>query len=70
MGAPAIVANDLITGVCTNHLIIGPLGAAACLFVMIGLPPDTWLRLIIWLIIGFVVYFSYSRKHSRFRVSG
>lgn len=27
MGAPAIVANDLITGVCTNHLIIGPLGA-------------------------------------------
>ena len=50
--------------------IIGPLGAAACLFVMIGLPPDTWLRLIIWLIIGFVVYFSYSRKHSRFRVSG
>ena len=26
MGAPAIVANDQITGVCPNHLIIGPLG--------------------------------------------
>lgn len=47
--------------------LVGPLGAAACLFVMIGLPPDTWMRLIIWLIIGFVVYFTYSRKHSRFQ---
>lgn len=44
--------------------LVGPLGAAACLFVMIGLPPDTWLRLIVWLIIGFVVYFTYGRKHS------
>jgi uncharacterized Zn-binding protein involved in type VI secretion len=26
VGAPAIVANDQITGVCSNHLIIGPLG--------------------------------------------
>ena len=26
MGAPAIVTNDQITGVCPNHLIIGPLG--------------------------------------------
>lgn len=49
--------------------LIGPLGAAACLFVMIGLPPDTWVRLFIWLLIGFVIYFSYSRRHSRFRTS-
>ena len=27
MGAPAIVAGDQITGICSNHLIIGPLGA-------------------------------------------
>jgi basic amino acid/polyamine antiporter, APA family len=47
--------------------LVGPLGAAACLFVMIGLPPDTWLRLVVWLLIGFAVYFSYSKKHSRFR---
>lgn len=26
MGAPPIVANDQITGVCPNHVIIGPLG--------------------------------------------
>jgi APA family basic amino acid/polyamine antiporter len=46
---------------------VGILGALACLYVMIGLPPDTWLRLIIWLIIGFIVYFTYGRKHSHLR---
>jgi APA family basic amino acid/polyamine antiporter len=44
--------------------VIGILGAASCLFVMIGLPPDTWLRLIVWLLVGFVVYFTYGRRHS------
>jgi len=29
------------------------------------LPGDTWLRLIIWLVIGMVVYFAYGRYHSR-----
>ncbi len=47
--------------------LVGLLGAAACLFVMIGLPPDTWLRLFIWLAIGFVIYFTYSRHHSHLR---
>jgi APA family basic amino acid/polyamine antiporter len=46
---------------------VGILGAVACLYVMSGLPPDTWLRLIIWLFIGFVVYFTYGRKHSHLR---
>jgi APA family basic amino acid/polyamine antiporter len=40
-------------------------GAAACLFVMVGLPGDTWIRLWVWLGIGFVVYFGYGRGHSR-----
>jgi len=29
------------------------------------LPRDTWIRLIVWLVIGFFIYFSYSRHHSR-----
>lgn len=45
--------------------LVAPLGAAACIWVMTGLPHDTWLRLIIWLIIGFFVYFFYGRKHSK-----
>jgi APA family basic amino acid/polyamine antiporter len=41
------------------------MGILAALYLMASLPIDTWLRLIIWLVIGMVVYFTYSLKHSR-----
>jgi APA family basic amino acid/polyamine antiporter len=41
------------------------LGALFCLAMMLSLDGDTWLRLIIWLAIGLVIYFAWSRKHSR-----
>lgn len=47
--------------------VVAPLGAAACLWVMSGLPLDTWIRLFVWLAIGFVIYFTYGVKHSRLR---
>ena len=36
-----------------------------CGYMMISLPSDTWIRLIVWLIIGFLIYFLYGKAHSR-----
>jgi basic amino acid/polyamine antiporter, APA family len=36
---------------------------------MVALPLATWLRLVIWLVIGMLVYFLYGRKHSRVQAS-
>ena len=41
------------------------MGIAISLLLMVSLPPDTWIRLVVWLLIGFAIYFGYSRKHSR-----
>jgi len=43
------------------------LGASICLLQMYSLPFDTWLRLIIWMAIGMVIYFTYSVHHSELR---
>ena len=45
--------------------LIPILGIVCCLFMMFSLPADTWLRLIIWLAIGVVIYFKYGAKHSK-----
>ncbi|MFF7852793.1 amino acid permease [Streptomyces sp. NPDC007904] len=38
---------------------------AASLWLMLNLPAETWVRFAIWMAVGFVVYFLYSRGHSR-----
>jgi APA family basic amino acid/polyamine antiporter len=43
---------------------VAPLGAASAVFLMFGLPGDTWLRLVVWLVIGLAIYFLYGRNHS------
>jgi basic amino acid/polyamine antiporter, APA family len=43
---------------------VAPLGAASAVFLMFGLPGDTWLRLVVWLVIGVAIYFAYGRNHS------
>ena len=45
--------------------VVPILGVVCCLGLMATLPGDTWIRLIVWLLIGFAIYFGYSRKHSR-----
>jgi basic amino acid/polyamine antiporter, APA family len=41
------------------------MGILCCFGLMLTLPADTWIRLFVWLVIGFAIYFGYSRKHSR-----
>jgi APA family basic amino acid/polyamine antiporter len=42
-------------------------GAGFCGWLMLSLPFDTWLRLIIWALLGICVYSFYGRRHSRLR---
>lgn len=44
-------------------------GALVCIAQMAALPIDTWLRLLGWLVLGLVIYFSYGRWHSKQRSS-
>jgi basic amino acid/polyamine antiporter, APA family len=43
------------------------LSALVSLALMASLPFDTWLRLVIWMAIGLVIYFTYGYKHSELR---
>ncbi|MGE5521230.1 MAG: amino acid permease [Candidatus Dadabacteria bacterium] len=42
------------------------LGIATCLFMMVFLPMDTWIRLLVWMLIGLDIYLAYGAKHSNF----
>ena len=40
------------------------LGIATCLFMMVFLPMDTWIRLLVWMLIGLDIYLVYGSKNS------
>ena len=41
------------------------LAVLSALWLMLNLPAETWVRFFIWMAVGLVVYFAYSRRHSR-----
>ena len=45
--------------------LVSPLGILCCGGLMAGLPRDTWARLIVWMVIGLVIYFAYGHRNSR-----
>ena len=44
--------------------LVGPLGILVNFLMMLFLPLDTWIRLVVWLIVGLTIYFSYGLRHS------
>jgi APA family basic amino acid/polyamine antiporter len=44
---------------------VAPLGVISAVVLMAFLPGDTWIRLIIWMVIGLVIYFFYGAGRSR-----
>jgi APA family basic amino acid/polyamine antiporter len=47
--------------------LVAILGILVCLAMIFGLGWINWVRLLGWLLIGFVIYFGYSRKNSKLR---
>ena len=40
------------------------LSALICVYLMLNLSVETWLRFLVWMALGFIIYFAYSRNHS------
>lgn len=49
------------------YMVVCPLGAAICLCMIASEGWENWARLIVWLLIGFIIYFGYSIKRSHVR---
>jgi len=47
--------------------LVAPLGAVACVVVMLGLPTTAWIRFGVWMALGTAVYLAYGIHHSRLR---
>ena len=45
--------------------VVSTLGILVCGAMIYGLGKETWIRLIVWLVIGLVIYFGYGRSHSK-----
>jgi hypothetical protein len=60
-----LVLAIAIVGYIKNFSLIPVLGLMSCFYLMTELGTTNWLRFIIWLVIGLVIYFSYGIKRSK-----
>ncbi len=49
--------------------LTAPLGILFCFWLALGLPSVTWLRFLVWLAAGLLIYFLYGYRNSRLRDS-
>jgi APA family basic amino acid/polyamine antiporter len=45
--------------------VVATLAVLLCVYLMLNLTGGTWLRFLIWMVIGLIVYFTYGMRHSR-----
>jgi APA family basic amino acid/polyamine antiporter len=50
---------------CPVVPVVPVLAVASCLFLMLNLKRFTWIAFVVWLAIGLLIYFDYSRRHSK-----
>jgi basic amino acid/polyamine antiporter, APA family len=50
--------------------VLPGLSVLACLYLMLNLPGETWLRFAVWMVLGVILYFGYGRRNSRFNTPG
>jgi len=60
-----LVLAITVAGFIKNYSLIPVLGLISCFYLMTELGTTNWLRFLIWLVIGLVIYFSYSNKNSK-----
>ena len=65
MASPDLERPFKVPGGNVGAWVVGLAGSASCLWVMWGLPKDTWLRLIIWLEVGLLIYGGFGWRRSR-----
>jgi APA family basic amino acid/polyamine antiporter len=59
---------DLPRGYRVPFVPVFPIiGTLLCVYLMIDLPGTTWVRFLIWMALGLLIYFAYGRSHSRLR---
>ncbi|MFI9508810.1 amino acid permease [Nocardia sp. NPDC052566] len=49
--------------------LIPVLAVLSCLWLMLNLSVETWLRFVVWMALGLLVYFAYGQRHSLLRTS-
>lgn len=50
--------------------LVAPAGILGCLWIARGLPTVTWIRFVVWMGLGLVLYFLYGRRRSALREGG